>query len=139
MRWHVFNVIVVLDQGISVNPACVRCLEPSHKDSRVFCIEENVNTVESAFLLGAFPVALISLRFRQEFGNLHPSPVAKAVLIFPETLSSRLLAFPFLGTLFSFCKPVQATASVKFSVVIGLKWKPTASDFVGISKLDILQ
>ena len=40
--WHVFNVVHILDQGVSVNAVLVSLLESTGKNSRVLLVEAEI-------------------------------------------------------------------------------------------------
>ena len=110
MGWHVFNIKVVLQQGVSHGSGVVCLLESLGELSRIFVVEQDLDSVELALFLGVFPVALISLRGIQVLGDLEFSPVLKTISISPETLTwdfslgnlraLLLLSFLALGLLF---------------------------------------
>jgi hypothetical protein len=60
--WHVLNVVVVLDESVSVDSGLVGSLESLYEDVRVLLVEENKDTSETALDLGDLPAALESLR-----------------------------------------------------------------------------
>ena len=61
MSRHVFNIVVVLNQRIGKDSESEGLLESFGKLSRVFLVEEQENSVKSAFLLSVFPVAFESI------------------------------------------------------------------------------
>ena len=61
MSRHVFNIVVVLNQRIGKDSESEGLLESFGKLSRVFFVEEQENSVKSAFLLSVFPVAFESI------------------------------------------------------------------------------
>lgn len=62
---HVLNVVGILDERVSVDSVLDSLFEPTSENSRVFVVEHYEDAVESASLLGVFPVGLISFGFGQ--------------------------------------------------------------------------
>jgi hypothetical protein len=91
MLGHVLNVVAVLDESVSHNTLVERCLESFCENCRVFLVENDKYSVETTLFLSVFPETIISLGFRTESCDSNFTPVAKLVLVTPETLSSNTL------------------------------------------------
>lgn len=62
--WHVFNVVAILDKGISVDSVLISLFKPTAKNTRILIIEHYVDAIEAATLFRVFPVAFVAFRFR---------------------------------------------------------------------------
>lgn len=132
---HVLDVIVVSYHRIGIDSRHVSLFESFGEYSGVFFIEKKENSIKAAFLLSIFPIALVSLALEVLLDSA-ASPVAKAVLVLPEALSSYALGHgvDVLGTL----EPVGGSLGIKLLIIVCLKREPTSFGFLGVSELHAL-
>jgi hypothetical protein len=72
-------------------PVLVSLLEPPHELAGVFLVEEHVDPLQAALLLGVLPEALEPLSLGQVLQHPHLPPVLQAVLVLPQTLAAHAL------------------------------------------------
>ena len=63
--WHVLNVVVVLDESVSVDTVLVCALKALDKLIWGLLVKDDENARQAALQLGDFPNTLVTLRFRQ--------------------------------------------------------------------------
>jgi hypothetical protein len=73
---HVLNIVVILEESISLDTFVEGGLEPGGKNNGIFIIEENKDAVKTALLLGVFPETVVAFGTLSELGDLQLSPVA---------------------------------------------------------------
>jgi hypothetical protein len=88
MLWHVFNIIAIFYERVGHNTLVESSLESSCENLWVFFIKQYENSVESALFFGVLPETVITLSSWPIAGNSNSAPVAKLVLITPQTLST---------------------------------------------------
>ena len=135
MLRHVFDVIIVLDKGISVDSLLVSCSEAAGEYSGVFFIKKDENTCKTNFFPGVLPKTFITISPGQVLHNSEFSPVAKTVLIFPKTLRTNAVAW---GEASDCAYPGGRDSCVKLFVVISFEGKPATKHLLGISEFDSL-
>lgn len=132
VSWHVLNIVVVSYHRISIDSRHVSLFESFGKYSGIFFIEKKVNSIKAAFLLGVFPVTLVSLALKVLLDSA-ASPVAKSIFVLPEALSTNTLGDG-IDVLCSF-KPVRRSFGIKFLVIVRLKREPASLSLLGVSEL----
>jgi hypothetical protein len=123
---HVLDIVVILEESISLDTFVEGGLEPGGKNNGIFIIEENKDAVETALLLGVLPETVVAFSSLSELGDLELSPVAEAVLVTPESLSVNAflasVGAPLFGGLQLTSSDLLFGLGVEQSVIEGLKW-----------------
>jgi hypothetical protein len=63
---HVFNVVVVLYQGVGIYTLLICGLEAAGEDTRVFFVEQDVDSWQAYLFSGVFPVAFVAFSAGKE-------------------------------------------------------------------------
>lgn len=92
MSRHVLNIIIVSNNGVSIDTSLIGFLEPLRKDSGIFFIEKKENSKKPAFFLCVLPETLEPFAFWKIFLDADFAPVAEAVFIPPKTLTANTLS-----------------------------------------------
>ena len=132
---HVLNVVVILYHAIRIYSGHVRLLKSLSEDSGIFLVKEHVDPIKAALLLGVIPETLVPLTL-EILLDPAASPVAETVFVFPETLGANALSgrVNILGSL----EPVDRLLRIKFLIIVGFKWQPSAFSFLRVSEFDSL-
>ena len=93
MSGHVFNVVVVPNEGVSIDSVLICFLEPLGKQSWVLLIEKDLDSEESTSLFGVLPETFKSLAPGKVLLYLDAAPVTEAVFVSPETLGTSSIGF----------------------------------------------
>jgi len=125
MLGHIFNIKVVLDQGICLHSTLESIFEPSDEYTDVFIVKKDKNSVELAPIICESPDAIILLAFGAIVGDFQPSPVTEIGGIAPKTA-----CFNSLASIFA---PIFRQLGVKLEIVKGLEWQPTSWSFDRVS------
>jgi len=130
MGRHVFDVVVVPNQRVSIGSAFRSLLKALGEYSGIFFVKQKENSEQAAFFLGVFPKSLEALALREPLLNADSAPVVKSVFIAPKTLTSCTLRLWLLRLVFT--EPFNRFLSVKVTIVVGLERKPAANSLFGI-------
>jgi hypothetical protein len=118
MLWHVFNVVVILDQCVGIFPFHVSCLETSSENLRVLLVKVNKNSCKTDFLSSIFPETFKSVGLNEVFHDSKLAPVAQTIFIFPKTLCTNTI-FRSKGAVW--INPGMWQSGVELFIVICLK------------------
>jgi hypothetical protein len=114
---HVLDVVLVLDESIGTDPVLISLFESLGEMAGIFVVKNNENAVHSAFLFGVLPVTLVALGLWQVFEQTEPAPIAKFVLVLPETLGANAVARDAAIPV----QPGSGELLVELAVVVGLQ------------------
>ena len=133
MARHVLNVVIVLDERVSVHTILVRTFETLNELLWILFVKNDEDSGKTALFLGNFPISLKALTFGQILEQTQFAPVAKLVLVLPETV--RANSFLREGAFTALAKPVLGQARVIRLIVVCFEGQPAAWDFLGVSEL----
>ena len=88
MLGHVLNVVVVLDEGVSIDTVLISAFESLNELRWVLLVKNDKDSGNAALVLGDLPDTLKSLRLGQILEETEFAPIAQFVLVLPETVSS---------------------------------------------------
>ena len=134
MLRHVFDVVLVFNEGVSMDPALIGLFEPLGKVARVFIVEHDEDAVHTALFLRVLPVALVALGLGEELEQAELAPVAELVFVLPEALSSDSISWDGAISL----KPGFGKLLVELAVIEILQRKPSTLDLLGVAELHAL-
>ena len=86
--WHVLNVVVVLDESVSIDSVVIGALEALNKLAVAFLVEDDENARQAALNLRHLPDTLEALRLGQVLEQAKLAPVTELVLVLPETVGT---------------------------------------------------
>ena len=133
---HVLDIVVVLDESVSVDSVLVGALIALNKHLEVLLIKDDADTGQAALLLGDVPDTLEALRLRQVLEETDLAPVAKLVLVLPETVGSDTIGSHV--TTATTAEPVDWQARVEAPVIEGLEGEPATWHLLRVAVLGTL-
>jgi hypothetical protein len=137
---HVLNIVVILQESISLDTLVEGGFKPGRKNNGIFFIKENVNTVKTALLLSVLPESVIAFSTRSEFGDLQLAPVAQTVLVTPKPLGINSVLAGMIAPLFGGLELTSTDflfgLGVEQGVIESFKRQPATEHFLRVAVFD---